>query len=170
LFAPCITTVTPDKLLAYVALFAKRLTVTLIERPTEVEPTGAATGTDAPALVAKLDTMLAVRLSGTSGTAIYTCPESAVPGAMDEDVIAYVIVEIPASVVLAVIIVPFVTFRLAEFAAPTTVTREFGVGMLPDKIRKVTVAVVVTAESEIILPRVGPVLSLSDPYTNSGVP
>lgn len=67
---------------------------------------------------------------------------------MEEDVIAYVIVEIPASVVIAVMIVPLVTFRLAEFAAPTTVTEEFGVGMLPETMRKVTVAVVVTAESD----------------------
>ena len=107
MFAPCITTVTPDKVLAYVALFAKRLTVTLIERPTEVEPTGAATGTEAPALVAKFDTILAVRLSGTSGTATYTCPASAVPGAMVDDVMAYVIVEMPASVVTAVMIIRY---------------------------------------------------------------
>ena len=66
--------------------------------------------------------------------------------------------------------VPFVTFRFAELLAPTTVIREFGVGTFPERMRKVTVAVVVTAESETIVPRVGPVLSLRLPYTYSGDP
>ena len=151
-------------------LLANRLTVTLIDLPIEVDPTGAATGTDAPALVAKLDTMLAVRLSGTSGTAMYTCPASAVPAGTVDEVIAYVIVQIPASVQVTEIIVAFTTLKLAELAAPLTVTKEFTVGTFPDNMRKVTVAVVVAAESETMVPSVGPVLSLRLPYTYSGDP
>ena len=50
--------------------------------------------------------------------------------------------------------------KLGEFAAPTTVMREPTLGKFPEVTKNVSVAVVVTAESEMMLPSVGPVLSL----------
>ena len=65
-FAPCNTTVTPVKLLGYTVLDASRSTVTLIDLPLAVAPTGAATGNDAAPLVEIVATIAAVRLSGIS--------------------------------------------------------------------------------------------------------
>lgn len=121
-------------------------------------------------IAAGIDAPLA-SVSPVSTCGIETCPLSAVLAATVEEVMAYVTVHTPALVVVTVRIVPLVTLKFPlPFAVPTTVIFAPTTGMFPEVIWKVNVPVVVTAESEMTKPSVGPVLSLYDPNRYSGVP